>query len=116
MMQALLERQKEAAEQVQSRLFQFSDFAQMDLQSMRCVLQAASEKTVVLSLYSAPEQVKNAFLKPMSVGVQKRVLNAVRALKDIKEKQVNQAQAELITLAKKLAQSGRVALPLRSRK
>ena len=114
MMQALLERQKEAAEQVLSRLFQFTDFAQMDPQSVRCVLQSATENTVVLALYSAPEVVRKALLQPMSAGVQKRVLAAVQALQDVKENAVVQAQAELVALAKQLAQEGHISLPLRS--
>ena len=116
MMRALLERQKEAAEQVKSRLFQFNDFAQMDTQSLRCVLQAAPEKIVVLSLYAAPSLVRKALLGPMAAGVQKRVMSAVGALKAVRESDVTRAQAEMVALAKHLAQAGRVTLPLRSKR
>lgn len=114
MMQALLDRQKEAAEQVQSRLFRFDDFAQMDPQSVRCVLQAATEQQVVLALYAATDAVRTALLQPMSAGVQKRVLEAVQNMTGYATDDIAQAQTELVALAKKLAQAGRITLPLHS--
>ena len=99
---------------MRSRLFQFDDFARMDAQSVRCILQAAKENTVVLALYAAPETVRKTLLEPMSTGVQKRVLEAVQNLTGIQEDDVAQAQAELVAVAKQLAQAGRISLPLRS--
>jgi flagellar motor switch protein FliG len=107
---ALEERNREAAERIRALMFTFDDLARLDPQSLQVLIRAVPKEQLLLALKGASETLRELFLKNMSERAAKMLREDLANLGPVKLRDVDEAQAAIVLLAKDLAAQGQINL------
>jgi flagellar motor switch protein FliG len=105
---ALEERNREAAERIKSLMFTFEDLARLTPQSVQTLLRVIEKDKLPLAIKGASEKIKDLFIKNMSERAAKMLKDDIEALGPVRVRDVDEAQAEIVQLAKELAAQGQI--------
>ena len=107
---ALEERNREAAERIKSLMFTFDDLARLTPQSMQALLRSVEKDKLPIALKGASEKLRELFLGSMSERAGKMLREDIEGLGPVRVRDVDEAQANIVLLAKELAAQGQIEI------
>jgi flagellar motor switch protein FliG len=103
---ALDERSKDAAERIRSLMFTFDDLQRLSTPAMQVLLRSVERDKLPLALKGASEKLRELFFKSMSDRAGKILKDDISTLGPVKLRDVDEAQAGIVAVAKELAGQG----------
>ena len=103
---ALDERSKDAAERIRSLMFTFDDLQRLSTPAMQVLLRSVERDKLPLALKGASEKLREMFFKSMSDRAGKILKDDIATLGPVKLRDVDEAQAGIVAVAKELAGQG----------
>jgi flagellar motor switch protein FliG len=107
---ALEERNREAAERIKSLMFTFDDLARLTPPAAQTLLRAIERDKLPVALKGASELVRDLFFRNLSERAAKMLKEDIEALGPVKLRDVDEAQAGIVLLAKDLAAQGEIEI------
>jgi flagellar motor switch protein FliG len=109
-MTALEERNRESSEKIKALMFTFDDLTRVDAAGIQTLLRSIEKDKLGLALKGASEAIKELFFKNMSERAGKMLREDMDALGPVRLRDVDEAQAAIVTVAKDLAASGQIVI------
>jgi flagellar motor switch protein FliG len=107
---SLEEENRESAERIKALMFTFDDLIKLDSGSAQTLMRNVDKDKLAVALKSANEEVRAFFLGNMSQRAGKMLLDDMAAMGPVRLRDVDEAQALLVNLAKDLAAKGEITL------
>jgi flagellar motor switch protein FliG len=107
---ALEERNRDAAERIRALMFTFDDLVRLDGQGVQVLLRNVPKEQLILALKGASENLRDLFLKNMSERAGKMFKEDLANLGPVRLREVDEAQAAVVVMAKDLAAQGQITL------
>src|SRR3954454_17025523 len=107
---SLEEDNRESAERIKALMFTFDDLIKLDSASAQTLMRHVDKDKLGIALESANEDVRGFFLGNMSSRAGKMLLDDMAALGPVPLRDVDDAQALLVNLAKDMAAKGEITL------
>ena len=107
---ALEEENRESAERIKSLMFTFDDLVKLDTASAQTLMRHVDKEKLGVALKGANEDVRTFFMSNMSSRAAKMLADDMQALGPVRLRDVDEAQALLVNLAKDLAAKGEIML------
>ncbi len=107
---ALEERNRESAEKIKALMFTFDDLGRLSSAAVQGLLRAVEKDKLPLALKGASEQLRDLFLKNLSERAGKMLREDIESLGPVKLRDVDEAQAAIVVLAKDLAAQGTIEI------
>jgi flagellar motor switch protein FliG len=98
------------ATSIRNLMFTFEDFREVPEPGMRELLGQVDKKTLAVALKGATEELKQHFFKCMSSRAVEMLKEDMEALGPIRSREVNAAQQEAVTVARRLEGEGKMVL------
>jgi len=105
-MTGIEERNRESAERIKALMFTFDDLARIDGPGIQTLLRDVEKDKLALALKGASNEVKELFLENLSKRAAKMMVEDMEAMGAVRLKDVDEAQAIIVSAAKVLADSG----------
>ena len=109
-MTLLEEGNREAAERIKALMFTFDDLARVDGAGIQTLLRQVEKDSLGLALKGASEDVKELFFANMSERAGKMMKEDMEAMGAVRLKEVDEAQAAIVAIAKALSDSGEIVI------
>ena len=109
-MTALEERNRESAERIKQLMFTFDDLARVDPAGIQILLRQVEKDQLAMALKGASDGVKDLFFQNMSERAGKMMREDMEAMGAVRLKEVDEAQAAIVLVAKTLADSGEIVI------
>jgi len=109
-MTALEERNRESAERIKQLMFTFDDLARLDPSGIQVLLRQVEKDQLTTALKGASEDVKSLFFSNMSERAGKMMREDMDAMGAVRLKDVDEAQANIVAVAKALSDSGEIVI------
>ncbi len=107
---ALEERSRDAAERIKSLMFTFDDLQRLTAPALQTLLRAIEKDKLPLALKGASDKIRDLFLKNLSERAGKMLRDEIEGLGAVKLRDVDEAQASIVLLAKELAAQGQIEI------
>ncbi|HTS92988.1 MAG TPA: flagellar motor switch protein FliG [Stellaceae bacterium] len=107
---ALEERNRDSAERIKALMFTFEDLGKLDGTAIQGLLRSADKEKIPLALKGASESLRELFFTNMSDRAGKILKEDMQSLGPVRLKDVEEAQAYLVALAKDLAARGEIVI------
>jgi flagellar motor switch protein FliG len=107
---ALEERNRESAEKIKSLMFTFDDLQRLTPMAVQMLLRSADKDRLPLALKGASEKLRELFFSNLSERAGKMLRDDIEALGAVKLRDVDEAQAGIVALAKELAAQGQIEI------
>ena len=101
---------RESSERIKSLMFTFEDLAKLDNASAQTLMRSVDKDKLAVALKGANETVRDFFLKNMSTRAAKMLTDDMEALGPVRLRDVDEAQAALVNMAKDLAAKGDITI------
>ena len=95
---------------IQDLMFVFDDLAEVDNRGIQTLLREISSETLVLALKGAEDAIKEKILSNMSQRAAEMLRDDLESRGPVKLSEVEGAQKEIITIARRLADEGQIVL------
>jgi len=105
---ALEERNRDAAERIRSLMFTFDDLSRVDGAGIQVLMRAVPKEQLTLALKGASESLRDLFIRNMSERAAKMLKDDLVNLGPVKLRDVDEAQAAVVLMAKDLAAQGQI--------
>jgi len=109
-MDALEERNRESAERIKALMFTFDDLERVDSAGVQIILRQVDKAQLAVGLKGGSEAVKELFFSNMSERAAKIMREDMDAMGAVRLKDVDEAQAAIVIIAKQLADSGEIVI------
>ncbi len=109
-MSALEERNRESSEKIKALMFTFDDLIRLDAAGVQVLLRSVEKDKLAIALKGGADGVKELFFKNMSERAGKMLREDMEALGPVRLRDVDQAQAAIVVMAKELAASGQLII------
>src|SRR3984893_12598831 len=107
---ALEEENRESAERIKTLMFTFDDLTKLDTASSQTLMRHVEKDKLAVALKGASEPVRQFFLSNMSTRAAKMLMDDMQAMRPVRLREVDEAQALLVNLAKDLAAKGEIII------
>lgn len=107
---SLEENDREGAERIKALMFTFDDLIKLDSASAQTLMRNIDKDKLGIALKSANEEVRSFFLGNMSSRAGKMLMDDMAAMGPVRLRDVDEAQALLVNLAKDMAARGEITL------
>ena len=105
---------KEEAEKIRELMFTFDDLASVDDKSMQLILREVSHDQIVLALKTASDELRIKILANVSKRAQEMINDDLEAMGPKKLSEVEKVQHEILKVARRLEDEGKVSLAVKS--
>src|SRR5215203_1147898 len=109
-MTALEDDNREAAERIKTLMFTFDDLTRLDSGSAQTLMRHIDKDKLAISLKGASEAVRQFFMSNMSARAAKMLVDDMNAMGPVRLRDVDEAQGQLVNLAKDLAAKGEIMI------
>jgi len=109
-MDALDERNRESAERIKALMFTFDDLERVDSAGVQVILRQVDKAQLSVALKGGSESVKELFFSNMSERASKIMREDMDAMGAVRLKDVDEAQAAIVTIAKDLADNNEIII------
>jgi flagellar motor switch protein FliG len=109
-MTALEEENREAAERIKTLMFTFDDLTRLDAGSAQTMMRNIDKDKLAIALKGANEAVRQFFMSNMSTRAAKMLVDDMQAMGPVRLRDVDEAQSQLVNLAKDLAAKGEIMI------
>lgn len=110
LMNMLEERDRGTADKIRKLMFTFEDLTNIDAAGIQTLVRSVEKKQLTIALKGASENVRWAFLDNMSERAEKLMHEDINNLGPIRLREVDEAQAEIVSIAKELAARGEIII------
>ena len=107
-MLALEERNRESAERIKSLMFTFNDLQRLSGAAIQVLMRSVEKEKLPVALKGASETIRDMFLKNLSERAGKMLREEIDGLGPVKLRDVDEAQASVVSVAKELAAQGQI--------
>ena len=107
---ALEERNRDAAERIRALMFTFDDLVRLDGMGVQVLIRNVPKEQLLLALKGASENLRDLFFKNMSERAGKMFKEDLANLGPVRLREVDEAQAAVVVMAKDLAAQGQITL------
>jgi flagellar motor switch protein FliG len=107
---ALEEDNRESAERIKALMFTFDDLVKLDTASAQTLMRHVDKEKLGVALKGANEDIRTFFMGNMSSRAAKMLQDDMQAMGPVRLRDVDEAQALLVNLAKDLAAKGEIML------
>jgi flagellar motor switch protein FliG len=107
---ALEERNRESAEKIRALMFTFDDLQRLDQAGIQVLLRSVPKDKLVLALKGSSENMRDMFFRNLSERAAKLLKDDLAALGPVRLRDVDEAQATIVSQAKELAAQGQIRL------
>jgi flagellar motor switch protein FliG len=107
---ALEERNRDSAERIRGLMFTFEDLQRVDGQGLQALLRGVEKDKLALALKGASETLRELFMKSLTERAAKLLRDDIAALGPVRLRDVDEAQAAIIAVAKDMAAQGTITL------
>ncbi|MDX2223499.1 MAG: flagellar motor switch protein FliG [Rhodospirillaceae bacterium] len=107
---ALEERNRESAEKIKQLMFTFEDLIRLDSAGVQTLLRHVEKDKLALGLKGASDAIKEMVFQNMSERAGKMLKDDMESLGPVRLRDVEEAQTNIVTLAKELANSGQIVI------
>ena len=107
---ALEERNRESAERIRALMFTFDDLQRLDSAGIQVLLRAVPKDKLILALKGSSEALREMFFRNLSERAAKLLRDDLAALGPVRLREVDEAQATIVSQAKDLAAQGQIQL------
>jgi len=101
---------EDLSQQIQDNMFVFDNLIDLDDRGMQTLLREVSSDQLLLALRGAPEELRNKIFKNMSSRAAEMLKDDLEAAAPVKLSEVEAAQKEILTVARRLADAGEINL------
>lgn len=98
------------AEKIEDLMFVFDDLSDIDDRGIQTLLREVSSESLLLALKGADDTMKEKIFKNMSKRAGEMLRDDLEAKGPVKLSEVEKAQKEILTIARRLAEAGELAL------
>jgi flagellar motor switch protein FliG len=109
-MTALEEESRESAERIKALMFTFDDLTRLDAGSVQTMMRNIDKDKLATALKGANETVRQFFMSNMSSRAAKMLIDDMQAMGPVRLRDVDEAQSQLVNLAKDLAAKGEIII------
>lgn len=109
-MEMLEEQYPESADRIKNLMFTFDDLVKSDQAGIQALLRAVDKTKLGVALKGAAEEVKDLFISNMSSRASKILLEDMEAMGPVRLRDVDEAQTEIINVAKDLIAKGEMTV------
>ncbi len=102
----LEERNRDASERIKSLMFTFNDLQRLSGPSVQVLLRSVEKDKLPVALKGASDKIKELFIGNLSERAAKMLRDDMEGLGPVKLRDVDEAQASIVLLAKELAAQG----------
>ena len=106
----LEEQNRESAERIKQLMFTFDDLVKLDTGSAQTLMRHVDKDKLGIALKGATDSVRQFFLSNMSTRAAKMLVDEMKAIGPVRLRDVDEAQALLVNLAKDLAAKGEIMI------
>src|SRR6201993_4819957 len=106
----LEEQNRESAERIKQLMFTFDDLVKLDTGSAQTLMRHVDKDKLGIALKGATDSVRQFFLSNMSTRAAKMLVDEMKAIGPVRLRDVDEAQALLVNLAKDLAGKGEIMI------
>ncbi|HEV2956503.1 MAG TPA: flagellar motor switch protein FliG [Xanthobacteraceae bacterium] len=106
----LEEQNRESAERIKQLMFTFDDLVKLDTGSAQTLMRHVDKDKLGIALKGATDAVRQFFLSNMSTRAAKMLVDEMKAVGPVRLRDVDEAQALLVNLAKDLAAKGEIMI------
>ena len=107
---SLEDRNRESAERIRALMFTFEDLQKIDATGAQTLLRNIDKDRLGLAMKGASDKIRDLFFSNMSERAGKILKEDMEAMGPVKLKDVDEAQMEIVTVAKDLADAGEIIL------
>jgi flagellar motor switch protein FliG len=107
---ALEERNREAAERIKSLMFTFNDLQRLSPPALQTLMRSIEKEKLPIALKGASEKIRDMFLKNLSERAGRMLRDEIDGLGPVKLRDVDEAQAGIVLIAKELAAQGQIEI------
>jgi flagellar motor switch protein FliG len=109
-MTSLEDDNRESAERIKALMFTFDDLVRLDTGSAQTLMRHIDKDKLAVALKGAGEPVREFFMSNMSTRAAKMLVDDMQALGPVRLREVDEAQSQLVNLAKDLAAKGEIMI------
>jgi flagellar motor switch protein FliG len=109
-MTSLEDDNRESAERIKALMFTFDDLVRLDTGSAQTLMRHIDKDKLAVALKGAGEPVREFFMGNMSTRAAKMLIDDMQALGPVRLREVDEAQSQLVNLAKDLAAKGEIVI------
>ncbi|GAA0853646.1 flagellar motor switch protein FliG [Aliiglaciecola litoralis] len=110
LMDAIREQDEEMSQQIQDLMFVFDNLADVDDRAIQAILREVQQDSLLKAIKGADEELKTKITKNMSKRAAEMLLDDLEALGPVRISEVETAQKEILSVARRLADSGEIML------
>jgi flagellar motor switch protein FliG len=107
-MAALEERNRQSAERIKALMFTFDDLSRLSPAAVQILLRTVEKDKLPLALKGASEKLREMFFTNLSERAGKMLRDDIEALGPVKLRDVDEAQAAIVAMAKEMAADGQI--------
>ena len=107
---SLEDRNREGAERIRALMFTFEDLQKLDAAGAQTLLRNIDKDRLGLAMKGASDKIRDLFFSNMSERAAKILKEDMEAMGPVKLKDVDEAQMEIVNVAKDLADAGEIIL------
>lgn len=107
---SLEDRNRDSAERIRALMFTFEDLQKIDATGAQTLLRNIDKDRLGLAMKGASDKIRDLFFSNMSERAAKILKEDMEAMGPVKLKDVDEAQMEIVSVAKDLADSGEIVL------
>jgi len=111
---AIMEKIKDAdadiGQKIEELMFVFDDLSEVDDRGMQALLREISSETLILAIKGADQALKEKIFKNMSKRAAEMLRDDLEAKGPVRLSEVEAAQKEILTVARRLSESGEISL------
>jgi len=109
-MENIQEVDAELGDKIQDLMFVFDNLSEIDDRGIQALLREVSSESLILAMKGADEELKEKIFKNMSKRASEMLRDDLEAKGPVRLSEVETAQKEILTIARRLADSGEIVL------
>ncbi|MGS2720428.1 flagellar motor switch protein FliG [Paraglaciecola aestuariivivens] len=110
LMDAIREQDEEMSQQIQDLMFVFDNLADVDDRAIQSILREVQQEALLKAIKGAEDELKNKITKNMSKRAAEMLLDDLEAMGPVRISEVETAQKEILSVARRLADAGEIML------
>lgn len=110
LMEAIKEVDEDLAQEIQDLMFVFDNLAEVDDRGIQALLREVSSESLILALKGADDVVREKVFKNMSKRAGELLRDDLEAKGPVKVSEVEAAQKEILSIARRMAEAGELVL------
>jgi flagellar motor switch protein FliG len=110
LMDSIKEIDEDLSTQIQDLMFVFEDLKEVDDRGIQALLREVSSEVLILALKGADEELKEKIFKNMSKRAAELLRDDLESKGPVRVSDVEQAQKEILVIARRMADSGEIVL------